>query len=461
MGILNPKATTPSKVQPTQPHAVAPTIHSAIVDTRYNPLATLLTHIEGASWIVDYYSQVLDSDDASSDLQPTLDAVYQQYRLIKKLELRVNSELTQSQNETTRAFDIGGSASMYPGVIPNDGDVFVADIGDGQLGVFTITKSEKKAIFKDACYQITYVMRSYMDAEAQRDLDGKVVLTSTFIKDQLNFGKSPVVINSELDQINRLRKGYSNLIAHYFGDFYNVEYNTLLLPDQQNATYDPFLTSNVLNTIDQKLNLALLKIKVLNVDRDTEFKRPSIWTCLLTMSDDLLPMCFHKAGVVGVIHFADRAEMNGVFYSGIENVIYPTDKTTLSVVDHACEPYIDPFVSGRVVPGAMRSLEVERLIHTTQLGAIPSTAVLGEDALPDIHLVTKDDYYVFSEAFYKDLPLTKSKLEKLTLETLRGEPVNKATLVGLIESAKFWGNLERFYYIPILLIVIQMALRDY
>ena len=59
----------------------------SIVDTKIHPLNSLITHVEGASRIVDYYSQVLSGNEEPQKYSPTLGPHLQQYRLIKDLEI--------------------------------------------------------------------------------------------------------------------------------------------------------------------------------------------------------------------------------------------------------------------------------------------------------------------------------------------------------------------------------------
>jgi hypothetical protein len=124
----------------------------------------------------------------------------------------------------------------------------------------------------------------------------------------------------------------------------------------------------------------------------------------------------------------------------------------------------DPLVPGRLLPGLARNRELRRVLVSKELNGFhyaPPEAPVGLEALPDIHPVNKGDFYVLSQAFYENQPLLQSKLEHLTLCALNGESMHKPTLLNLVQTAKRWNNLERFYYIPILFILIKTALRDY
>jgi hypothetical protein len=463
MPILDSKPTVPPKAVPVEPTAIAAEVRNAVVDSRYIPMSSLLTHIEGASWTVDYYSQVLDLESETSDLQLNQQAVYQQYKLIRHLELKVQGELTPQQDEQSRNMIITGSAVLYPGVRPNNGDIFLADIGDGRIGVFTITRTEKKAIFKDTCYQIDYMLRDYLTTEYRDGLAKKVVKESVFVRDFIHHGQNPVMATSDFDQITALNAGYQNLLFQYMSDFFNVEYQTLCVPNQTNVTYDPFMVKALLSVLDNSENNTIHRIRALNVDGNVRYKENNLWTCLTNLNDDVRELCFHKAGLSPSGMFKESAQFDGIYYSGIQDVVYPIDSSTLTVVDMQYS-VLDPLVPGRLLPGIARNKELRRVLVSKELKGFhyaPTEAPVGIEALPDIHPVNKDDFYVLSEAFYDDLPVGLSKLEQLTLCALKGESMHKPTLLNLVKTCKRWNNLERFYYIPILFILIKTALRDY
>jgi hypothetical protein len=138
------------------------------------------------------------------------------------------------------------------------------------------------------------------------------------------------------------------------------------------------------------------------------------------------------------------------------------------------ENYQTPALN-RVVRGRARFNELNRLIQSNTLNTnplyetydkMPKDAADGDlyfvgEASPAIRRVTVDNFYVFSEAFYNhygDQPL--SQLEALTLAALKGEAINIRTLEKLCQGAKFWDNVERFYYIPVLLALLRVYPRN-
>jgi hypothetical protein len=74
---------------------------------------------------VDYYSQILGENSALNGQMVNRSSVNQSYKKIKNVILRVTSALSQSQSEEDKGMDADGSANMYPGIIPNEGDMFI------------------------------------------------------------------------------------------------------------------------------------------------------------------------------------------------------------------------------------------------------------------------------------------------------------------------------------------------
>ena len=107
-------------------------------DNRYTPRINLITHVSGSEWIVNYYSQILTTDSQLSGQQLSLNATNQQYKKINQFKFKVSSPLTTSQNTEDNSMEVVGESIIPNFIIPNVGDMFVADLGEGNIGVFKI-----------------------------------------------------------------------------------------------------------------------------------------------------------------------------------------------------------------------------------------------------------------------------------------------------------------------------------
>ena len=75
--------------------------------------------------------------------------------------------------------------------------------------------------------------------------------------------------------------------------------------------------------------------------------------------------------------------------------------------------------------------------------------------------MTVDDYYIFSEAFYKRIPGQLSKLESLVYDYIEKREIDFSVLHTLIIECTQWPLLERFYYIPILMLIAKNTLGSF
>jgi hypothetical protein len=175
------------------------------------------------------------------------------------------------------------------------------------------------------------------------------------------------------------------------------------------------------------------------------------------MDYSLLPMCVHEAGIVEIEHFYSRPLFNSIYWSGVKSVVYPDHDQTN--VDAGYNHHDSPALLN-VRRGRARFNELDRLIQSHTLALDPTYEIyeaMPPNASPAIRRVTVDNFYVLSEAFYRHTGnAILSKLEVLTLAALKGEAIDIQVLDQLCEGAKYWDNVERFYYFPILFTLLRV-----
>ena len=452
MPVLNPKPSATPVEQPHEPVIAEQKFKGVVVDTRYTPNTALMTHVEGSSWTVAYYSQVLAPDSQLAGQNMNLTPLQQQYKLINGFELKVTSELSTSQDPSGKGMVTTGSANVYPFLIPNKGDMFLADIGDGRAGVFTVTNTDRKSLFKETVHVIEYQLTDYATAERLGDLNAKVIDKLQFVRDYMTYGQNPMLQMEDYAVVHELRMRWGDMTQRYFKTFTSREFRTLLVPQQDHhAIYDHFLTKAVAAFFDTYDAPDVRYIRLMNVQDDQYMGTPTIWDVLKDRDIRLMKFCNRQAGLVSARTFSKDAMLEGIYYSGIDYVVYPRDP----------ENTVDTFRENR-----------PKLLMDQQLKDSPSTIrrladLLGDTTFegltrpdsPPIHRVTIDDYYVFSQAFYDNAPTGQSVLERLTRDYLNGEALNNKALLALSDTYHAWGSLERFYYVPILLMLIRTSIR--
>ncbi|MCY1276111.1 hypothetical protein D9M68_19400 [compost metagenome] len=452
---------TTVKQPEVSPVTVQPkTYSSAVVDTSAVRFDLLTTYVAGQAWDVDYFSMIRGRDDDARPFESALHPVYQQYRLIKGLELKVTSPLSSSQDSETKDFTLSGTANVYGVLIPTEGDVFLADIGDGREGLMTITASRKLSHYNSAVYEIEYTLSHLSSAALRADLELKTQQTSVFHKDFLESGNDPMLSEAQTENVNHLKEHYGRLIALYFHDFYSRDFKTLLVPNQPVTTYDPFLIKylkTILTTDDHPM---MRHITEFNVQGDQAMYEFTFWNCLETADHAMLSMSIHHAGIADVKNFYNgRPGLNSIYYTGVKAVIYPDMSPTY--VDSGYCPPVDPGLT-KLMNGSTRFRELNRFTRTdlTMDPTLEIYQAISPERAPQIKRVTVDDYYVLSKEFYLHTPETKlSKLETLTMAALKGDAIDVAMLDDLCTGAPKWDNVERFYYFPILFTLLRVYRR--
>lgn len=445
-------------IKETQPLTSSPQYKSEVVDSRYEPLADLLTHVDGSPWEVNYYSQLKTIDGAPEPQQPDQHGVYQQYINIKDLELRVTSALSYTQNQETNETELQGSATLYPGIIANIGDMFTADVGDGREGLFKINTVAKSTFFKDACYVITYTFTGSVTSNQTRinDLNEKTVKVEYFRKEFLNHGKHHRLVAKEIVSLEKLRNYSEDLLGTYFGLFYSREYQTFTMPNKALPTYDPFVVKFMLAMVNTGDNPLVSKLREFNIEAEHSGDS-NLWSILLDMDFSLLPIARKKMWLVPCRSFNPWPLYGTIYHSRMDSVVYPLNQFPGSYAEATAggsllyeldPPGLDTVFSRFALTGFD---EVE-----------PDSDGLPDDPIlpPIIHPVTKDDYYVFSAAFYNKDAFRQSRLELMVSNALAGKKFDVQFILDACVDSKDWGLVEKFYYIPILLVLLQIGVRN-
>lgn len=453
MAILNSRpqqapAKTPIKKTDTA-QITEPVYVGATVDTRYQDRRSLITHVGGSSWEVRYFQQVLGGNNELTPQQLSKDAVYQQYIQVDELELKVTSALTPSQDEETKSFEVTGVALVYPSLIPNKGDMFLADIGDGREGLFTVTNSTRMSILNETCYEIEYILVSEATEERRSDLAKKVIKKTHFVKELLDHGQKPVIVDEDYADYLSLGQWQERLLGSYLASFVNKRIGTLAVPGQEFITYDPFLVKalkSITDTDDHALARSLKSYSTQLPDREVP---QTFWDAFLKLSMDMLPLCHEKLALVDACYFGRLAQFESVFFSNVQDVVYPIDRHNSDIC------------SSQLQAARHDPRDIRHQFVTTRLGGLMQLmkpqGTTGFEALYPVHPVTKDDYYVFTEAFYFHQYEQQSQLETLVRYAMTGKPIDRRVLVNLCELSTRWAQLERFYYTPILLILLKLT----
>lgn len=451
MPLIEDTPSTPPVEAPLAPKIAKPQYRGVTVDTRYIPNTALATYVEGSSWTVNYYSQVVDQDSSLSGQNVGQLAPYQQYRLINGMELKVTAPLTSVQDPQTRVIITTGAANVYPFLIPNEGDMFLADMGDGREGVFEITSTERRSIFKEAVFAIEYQFIDYSTIERRSDLTIKTIQRLQFVRDFMNYGQNPLLEEEDFTILRDLKARYTEITSRYFKSFMSNEFKTLMIPGQEFYAYDHFLVTAVMANFTTYDSPEIRYVRKLNADGDDNMNCTTIWNALRERDIKLLKHCIFESGLVSARTFERNPMFEGIYHSGINYVVYPKDPE-LSV-DYQTKYREKPLSDVVLIDSLPHLYTLADLLGDTEFEGL---TIPGS---PPIHPVLIDDYYIFSEAFYTNAETGQSLIEICVRDYLNKRAINNRILLALCNTMHAWGGLERFYYTPILLILIKASIR--
>lgn len=435
-------------------------LRTATVNTQKQPLAHLLNYVEGQRWSVDYYSQVLERDDAPQPLAPTLDATLQQYHQIRRFELIVQSPLQFSYESSRQSEFVEGSAVITSvGVVPCRFDMFVADVGDGRLLIFTLQTVEPRSILGDRAYEVTY--KSIVTSpELLDNLKNKVIRSSWYSNDFLQHGKSPILTHDQLVTKKSLESIGYTLIDNYGKEFISPLNNHLVLPDQLETTYDFWIASFWQRIVDTSQFPAFRRAAWPSIPHSVDNAGERFWDLftptsvtdghvkprLSTLKREIVP--------IRTFNFKTSPWFTSIYYSSIHRVMWP--KSDVIPYVELLPPFIAPYPYG------------EDSIYTTEGNALLDTegsAIIhmeGTDMVIErarLYAVNMDDNYVFSEYFYTEEREYMSFIELLTHMMLMREVIDPKYVLDIANESLTWRPIERFYYTPIIISLLLYVKR--
>lgn len=403
------------------------------VETTYTEQRPLALYIEGQQWFVDYYKQILNDDDEGNPLSTDTPFALQQYRKIKNTELKLTSPLSGSFDSAPNEWTMTGTANMYPSIVPNKGDVFVADIGDGRSGIFVVEVVNEKSIYKDTAYEIDFsLMFEYREDGHGENLERKVVETLYFEKDRILYGDIPLVTEKKHLSDIELRQWEKLLFEKLFSDFVDSDEMTWRVPVAGYRLYDFHYTQMMMKLFETD-SILLRSIRLLNLGIPRAQQSYSFWDVLLDKDRKRLALVDKQFHITTRGAIYAPAVLNSAFYSTFNAYNVP-----MSFVKYA--------VNGK--------MEVEHVTKDLAFVVDIQSRKVDLDKQPTIYHVSQDNAYVLSDFFYNDQG-NLSVLEDLVKNYLDNKGVNQERLQQLLDECLLWCPLDQFYYFPILIILIR------
>lgn len=425
----NPVLPKPQKdVEEILPSIESKDYCSCLVTSGEVALGSLLQYIRGTDYPVTYYAQVLGRDDSPQPYDLKQSAEYQQYYRIKNFVIRLQGSMNSSFEAGTNKLSLSGTGIMLPGIIPNVGDVFIGDVGNGRLGLFSLDVVTPMTYRDGAVYEIGFKMIDYMDGEIEADLDEKTVAEYVFDRLALENGGAPIVPEEDYNLKIEIVELYRQLVQRYLNDFFSREYSTLLVGGQGcETTYDYYAVKAFLSVVNTRDDQRVRQIELFNLGDHALDHELSFWSMLIEKNKEYIDQVFQKYRVVRTFEFHGHPAVRSIRFTGVKNTVLPLKR----------QEHVDECYRGDVYTN--RPLNIPPYPN-------PQWSSLGEDR-----------WYVLGEGVY-DANLTDITplVEQYVMRILNGGHVTFTELKEFHEAVKILPAVHRYYLQLMLIIMIKL-----
>lgn len=433
-----PQPVVPQDV-PKQPQIYSPEFKHNLIDVETTPPNSIVVNIQGYPVVGDWYNARIGMDQEADGFNSGQTTPHQAYRLIKNLRIKLNSPFDYNIQTASAITDFTTVGKLYvPGFTPMEGDAFLMEIGNGRLGRFEIQNVRPLSLYQNRAYEFELRLMELATTVVVEKMDKKVVETLYFIEEFILNGQNPLLTPKGFNDRLELKRQLTMMSKQYIAENYSHEHATLLVPEQDSPTYDPYVVTCILNLLEHDAHPLMKKIRNLNVDGRQARKYVDLYTVLMNCDIDSLCMCFTEAGIVDTRKWSGNYSIASIRFSQLKQLVYPVE------MNHGVDRYHTPTMTG--------APEARPLVKTAG-----TYAEINGVAPIEVNLA--DRAYVFPKEFYDQTMDEQAALTKLTMDYLENKSIDVPTLGELIKQRKSWSPVERFYREPILIILIKAALK--
>lgn len=469
------------KPEPPKAEITTPSYKHTIVDSKKTPIEAPAAWIGGSNWYVDYYMQNHGAEEESHAFDPEKLIAYQSYNKINRLILKLQGALSVEDITDRGRMSATGTALVppNPGIIPEEHDVFIADIGEGTAGQFTIESVRKLSLNAATAYEITFRLARPATEKITKQIDAKVVENYYFRRDSLILGQNPLLIDADYKATYTLEEHYNQIASLWVASNTSYTHSTFLLPNQEQPIYDPYVVRAMLKLVSPNQHKAIKEIREYNVDDYRIPKHDDIYTAVMNRQDWLMHRVFKRYQTVQYLALKSHVLQNSIRWSGLKYGIMP------ATANLDADNYADVFklqgVGGPSITltgGKLTGFSSQKcwadLCEPCGVGgggniADPDRKPDGVDNNPDLNGIGQPGMdiptigfpsYVMTVAFYEKRLPDCSKFERLVWDLLEGRPTNYQDVYPFCADFNKWGRLEQFYLGPFLLMLIRNATRS-
>jgi len=454
MGIVKLQPDAPAPGQTTSPitiEAPAKSIFTALVPE--SKINSLLKYVEGYPWTVDFYGQILNTNNTVEYFDPSTPNLTQPYYKVNKLILQVSSPLSSSYDQSNGITTITGSAITPYKITPNVGDVFIAQVDSGEDAIFIINTVTRKTHRKDTLYEISYSLYSYTSSNPNfiTTLLSRVNDEYFFNSDTDFFNRDILIKPSVKEAIDRLRGFLYESQDFYFNTFAQKQTGSILIPGIQYNVYDPLLLSFISKIVDYSVlvNTSFYRYTYFSAQID----QPSLFDALLNRSASYLATINKTYNFVSASAIPNKARFGSAYHAGVDYILHPTNPDRRTEI------------------GSVRSVDSHEFINTVKTtknysGAAPIIIKTTNNNQvfdkPLLHQLFEEDYYIVSKNFYEYQTDNSayediSYMELMIHKFLNKQAIAKEDLAIAVEKYMNWSLLHQLYLLPVMWLIVKAS----
>lgn len=430
-----PESVNKTTVTPT-PSMQNKSFKGVVVDDKVTPLMSMAAYLDGSPWQADVLKQVVGEHNELRQLDGGQAAALQSFELVRNFELRVTTPLSSSFNADHGTTTVQGSAIVLPFIVVNVNDMFVAEAGDGRRALFRVTRADRKTFNRDTATDIDYILVKYWDEKDTMciDLMRRVVREYVFVKDRLVSGTQPLLLAEDLNNIIELNAFVKTIIDYNFSNFFTRRCMDLFVPETKFICRDPghaYAWSRLIDPTDHPNVVKCLPIRGIG---DMDDPVNNVWKMLLQRSEWMLRSLNRYYVPRAVTRWPSDARIQTARYNGSDAIMMPATSPT--------DPGDHVFSAG-----------------TTDFGTQCDYTASYNTGTAVVQLVkpflNADFTYLFSAAFYDQDRTKMTLLERLVSDYMSKKPLDVKQLNAVAKDFFNWNLIERFYYSPVLILLIR------
>ncbi len=394
---------------------------TTVVDLTKMQKRHLLQYSEGSPWPAVYYRGLKGLNDPKQLFDTKNTNPDQQFERINGQIIRVQAALTWSQDAQNKEFTVTGEGTLVNTIIPNEGDIFVSDIGDGRKAIFNVTETTRLAYNKLATYRIAYTLLYELTPEMQATLDECTVRTFFYVADRAWVSEDTLLTKEEYETFIRVGDAIDLIEETYTREYYRDLVRTLTIPKKDWFIYDIFLAEFI-----RQIGISSNPSQVVGIYPHPPYLHNNIntlYTAIMKQSPQLLKLAKRDISCLNVKSFKTGQNQNTVRYSNLDGTLYFTDE-----LRHAYIPLPYPTIPD--VPALFADFKGTNLKDVPLFTTVSLSPYVLSQGFYDGDYVSVLEYglglYLRREPLRKDIPLV------LADELYKLDPINAFYLTPLV-----------------------------